>query len=126
MGSGRTASTVTSQDNGLVHHSGSRTVIVFLLLAQYARKETVIGYLTPTAGTVKIFAPQQGTIDAIYVEQGQRIEEAQPLMSITTSQIAANGQDVNATLLNTLTVHKILLAWQSRQTSSERRPSGNV
>src|SRR4051794_10485209 len=99
-------------------------VIVFLLLAQYARKETVIGYLTPTAGTVKIFAPQQGNIDAIYVEQGQRIEEAQPLMSITTSQIAANGQDVNATLLNTLTVHKDSLAWQiaadEQRAASER------
>jgi membrane fusion protein len=99
-------------------------VIVFLLLAQYARKETVIGYLTPTSGTVKIFAPQQGTIDAIYVEQGQHIEEAQPLMSITTSQIAANGQDVNATMLNTLTVHKDSLAWQiaadEQRAASER------
>jgi membrane fusion protein len=99
-------------------------VIVFLLLAQYARKETVIGYLTPMSGTVKIFAPQQGTIDTIYVEQGQRIEEAQPLMSVTTNQIAANGQDVNATMLNTLTVHKDSLAWQiaadEQRVASER------
>jgi membrane fusion protein len=100
-------------------------VVVFLLLAQYARKETVIGYLTPTSGTVKIFAPQQGSINAIYVEQGQRVEEAQPLMSVTTSQIAANGEDVNATLLNTLTLHKDSLARQSaaeeQRTVSEQK-----
>jgi len=100
-------------------------VVVFLLLAQYARKETVIGYLTPTSGTVKIFAPQQGTINAIYVEQGQRVEEAQPLMRVATSQIAANGEDVNATLLNTLTLHKDSLARQSaaeeQRTVSEQK-----
>ena len=45
-------------------------VVAFLLLAQYARKETVIGYLTPTAGTAKIFAFQQGTIKEIYVKAG--------------------------------------------------------
>src|SRR3954467_1629632 len=87
-------------------------IIVFLLLAQYARKETVIGYLTPASGTVKIFAPQQGTINAIYIEQGQRVEEAQPLMSVTTSQITANGEDVNAIMLNTLTLHKDSLTRQ--------------
>jgi membrane fusion protein len=37
-------------------------IVTFLFLGQYARKETVIGYLTPTAGTAKIFAPQQGII----------------------------------------------------------------
>jgi hypothetical protein len=29
-------------------------VVVFLFLAQYARKETVLGYLTPPAGTAKV------------------------------------------------------------------------
>lgn len=98
---------------------------MFLVLAQYARKETVIGYLTPMSGTVKIFAPQQGTISAVYVEQGQRVEEAQPLMSVTTSQIAANGEDVNASMLNTLMLHKDSLARQiaaeEQRTASERK-----
>jgi hypothetical protein len=34
-------------------------IITFLFLGQYARKEKVAGYLTPTSGTAKIFAPQQ-------------------------------------------------------------------
>src|SRR5215469_789412 len=41
------------------------TIVLFLALAQYARKETVVGYLTPTAGTAKIFAKRAGTITAI-------------------------------------------------------------
>src|SRR5688572_4966038 len=53
--------------------------IVFLFLAQYARKETVGGYLVPTAGIAKISVPRQGTIKAIHVEEGQMVGENQPL-----------------------------------------------
>jgi len=99
-------------------------VITFLFLAQYARKETVTGYLTPTSGTAKIFAPQQGTISAIYVEQGEHVEAAQPLLSITINQIAANGEDVNTAMLNTLAMQRESLAQQiaaeGHRTTSER------
>jgi membrane fusion protein len=50
--------------------------VAFLFLGQYARKETVTGYLTPAAGTAKIFAPRQGTIKEIYVKEGQQVEKA--------------------------------------------------
>ena len=30
-------------------------VLAFLFLGHYARKETVVGYLTPVAGTSKVF-----------------------------------------------------------------------
>jgi membrane fusion protein len=88
------------------------SVIAFLFFAQYARKETVTGYLTPVSGTARIFAPQQGTISAIYVEQGQLVEAGQPLLSVTTDQIASNGEDVNATILNTLALQKESLTRQ--------------
>ena len=74
-------------------------VVAFLFVAQYARKETVPGYLVPAAGTAKVFAPQQGTIGAVHVEQGQRVEQGQPLLDVIVDQIAANGEDVNASLL---------------------------
>ncbi len=77
-------------------------VITFLSFEQYARKETVIGYLTPTAGTAKIFVPQQGAIREVYVKEGQRVEKGQPLLAVETSQIAANDQDVNMTILSSL------------------------
>lgn len=99
-------------------------VIAFLFLAQYARKETVTGYLAPASGTAKVFAPQQGTIGAIYVEQGQRVEEGQPLLSVVTDQIAADGEDVNASILNTLARQKEALlrqmAAEEQRAASER------
>ena len=62
----------------------------------------MVGYLTPTGGTAKIFAPQQGTIKEIYVKERQEVEKGQNLFAVETSQIAANGQDVNASVLATL------------------------
>lgn len=99
-------------------------VIGSLFLAQYARKETVTGYLRPASGTARVFAPQQGTITAIYVEQGQSVENEQPLFTVTTSQITTSGKDVNATILGTLDQQKQSLirqiAAQVEHTASER------
>jgi membrane fusion protein len=87
-------------------------VVAFLFVGQYARKETAIGYLTPTDGTAKIFASQQGTIKEIYVREGQEVEKEQPLLAVDTSQIAANGQDINASMLATLEAQRKLLTNQ--------------
>src|SRR4051794_24805151 len=99
-------------------------VIAFLFVGHYARKETVTGYLMPAAGTARIFPPQPGTISAIFVEQGQVVEQGQPLVAITTTQIATNGEDVNAAILATLTQQKDSLtrqiATEERRTASER------
>jgi membrane fusion protein len=85
-------------------------VIPLLFLGQYARKETVVGFLTPTSGTAKIFLPgQQGTIEEVDVKEGQLVREGQPLLTVETSQVAINGQDVNATVLATLLSQQDLL-----------------
>ena len=77
-------------------------IVGFLMLAQYSRKETAIGYLTPTTGTAKIFAPQAGTIKQVFVEEGEPVKEGQPLLAVETNQIAADGIDVNANMFDLL------------------------
>jgi membrane fusion protein len=86
--------------------------VAFLFFGQYARKETVIGYLTPAAGTAKIFAPRQGTFKEIYVKEGQQVEKDQPLLAVETSQIAANGEDINVSMLAALEAQRNLLTIQ--------------
>jgi len=99
-------------------------IISFLFLGQYSRKETVMGYLTPTSGTSKVFVPQLGTIRTIHVKEGQQVHEGETLLTIDTNQIAANGVDVNATMLDTLRSQKDLLTGQiaaeEQRTKSER------
>jgi membrane fusion protein len=99
-------------------------ILIFLSIAQYARKETVVGYLTPTTGTAKIYVPRQGTIRIVHVQEGQQVQEGQPLLTIATDQIAADGKDVDAAILNTLLPQRDLLAKQiaaqEDRTTSER------
>jgi membrane fusion protein len=87
-------------------------VIGFLFLGQYSRKETVVGYLTPTSGTSKVFVPQLGTIREVHVNEGQQVREGQTLLTIDTAQIAANGLDVNTAMLDTLRSQENLLTTQ--------------
>ena len=93
-------------------------LLIFLSVAQYARKETVVGYLTPTSGTAKIFVSQQGFVKELYVEDGQQVEEGQPLFSVATAQVAVNGEDVNTTILDVLALQRDLI---NRQIASEER-----
>ena len=98
--------------------------LCFLSIAQYARKETVSGYLAPTFGTAKIFVPQQGFIKDIRVKEGQEVAEGDPLLTVVTSQINANGDDVNSTVLAVLAQQRNVIerqvAAEERRTASER------
>src|SRR5689334_23913981 len=51
----------------------SAAVIVFLFVAQYARKEVAQGYLAPAGGSARVFANQVGTISAVHVHQGDDV-----------------------------------------------------
>lgn len=99
-------------------------MIAFLFVAEYARKETALGYLTPTKGTAKIFVPRRGAIREVHVEEGSPVREGQPVLTVETDQIAADGSDVNATLLDTLTAQKDQLTKtmkaEEQRTNSER------
>jgi membrane fusion protein len=104
----------------------SAAVVCFLVIAQYARKETAIGYLTPTRGTAKIFAPQRGAIKQVYVEEGEIVTEGEPLLAVETDQIASDGSDVNASMMDTLLsqkelLEKNILAEEQRSTSETDR-----
>ena len=104
--------------------AAAAAVAAFLFFAQYARKETVTGYLAPASGTARVFAPRQGTVSAVHVEQGQRVEAGQPLLSVAVDQIAASGEDVNASIVDTLAQQQESLtrqmAAEAQRAASER------
>ena len=111
-------------------------IVIFVSLAQYARKETVVGYLTPTSGTAKIFVPQQvatqqqGFIREVNVKEGDEVEEGQPLFTVSMAQVAANGEDVNASMLQILGLQRDVITGQiaseERRDTSERQRLASV
>ena len=88
------------------------SIIIFICIAGYNRKETVVGYLAPAMGTAEIFVPQQGTVTEVQVAEDQTVDEGDVLLTIDTSQITADGLDVNAAVLKSLSVQKMVLSSQ--------------
>ena len=105
--------------------AASTTVVVFLFVAQYARKEVAPGYLAPVSGSARVFALQPGTISAVYVRQGVDVDAGEPLLAVATTQIAGNGEDVNAVILANLEQQRLALtrkiADEVRRTNLERQ-----
>ncbi|MGT2478017.1 hypothetical protein ACU4GR_02035 [Methylobacterium oryzae CBMB20] len=99
-------------------------ILTFLCLAQYARKESVPGYLRPAGGTAKIYLPQAGIIRAVHVAEGDHVAENQPLLTVETAQFSGTGDDVNLALIRTLKEQRAVLSKQieaeGRRTASER------
>jgi membrane fusion protein len=100
-------------------------ILGFLVLAQYARKETVAGYLAPNAGIAKVFVPRAGTITAVHVREGQEVDEGAALLTVAVDQTTTDGQNVDAVQLAALGRQKNALAeqvaLQEGRASSERR-----
>ena len=86
--------------------------IVFLCFAQFSRKQTVPGFLVPAAGTLKIFPNREGVVTALYVKEGQQVKAGDPLFTVATPEIAADGEDVNAAKQTALKHQKEMLAHQ--------------
>lgn len=92
--------------------SAVAAVAAFLSTTTYSRKQLVVGYLTPLSGSARIFAPREGIIRAVRVTQGQVVQEGEPLFTIAVPQIAADGTDVNASVLASLRQQQQSLAQQ--------------
>lgn len=77
-------------------------VITFLFGAQYARKETVRGFLMPNKGVVKSFASQVGTIENLWVKEGDKVIKGQSLATLLVQQSNSEGVDLSEQLANQL------------------------
>ena len=93
-------------------------VIAFLFLAEYARKETVSGFVSPVAGTARVIAGRPGIISAVHVRQGDVVVEGQPLLTVSAMQVSAAGEDVDAAILASLSRQR---DWLDRQLVAEER-----
>jgi membrane fusion protein len=63
----------------------------FLALGQFARKETVAGWVTPEAGLSAVYAPRGGVADSVLVRQGDVVVAGQPLLRLTLDVSGGDG-----------------------------------
>ena len=84
-------------------------IVAFLFSAEYSRKETVRGFLMPNKGVIKSFANQGGTIEKLWVKEGDKVVKGQSLATIIVQQNNNNGIDLSTQLAEQLNAQENLL-----------------
>jgi membrane fusion protein len=61
-------------------------ILCFASWGQYTRKSHVSGYLAPTAGLIKVYAGQAGTLIDKHVKEGQKVARGDALFVLSTER----------------------------------------
>lgn len=84
-------------------------IIMFLSISNYARKETVRGYLVPDMGLIKLYPNQSGTLDTLFVKDGVKVKKGDVLANIVLSRSQINGVDLSENIISILEQKRELL-----------------
>ena len=82
------------------------TILLFLLLGHYTRRETVAGQLVPSAGLLNVVAPDAGTITRLNVRDGHRVRKGEVLLRLSSEQDSAALGDTHALVGRQLDVQR--------------------
>lgn len=101
------------------------SLISFLIFADYAKQETLRGWLDPESGTARVYADRAGLIADTLVAQGDRVTRGQALLHVRVDRSLANGASLDAVLAAEQQTQKRLLEDQlartERSLSQEQR-----
>lgn len=86
--------------------------IIWLANSQYARKETVQGWLEPASGVVRVYAERSGVIKSVLVSDGEKVSKGQPLFVVNGDRILEGGRRLESVLLNEYESQRKLLTAQ--------------
>jgi len=91
------------------------SISILLISGSYARRESVLGYLVPDKGLVKIYASIKGVLSTNHIDEGQYITKGDLLFTVSTKLTNETGDDRDAMLLNELVQQKINLQSKIKQ-----------
>lgn len=97
------------------------SLISFLALADFNRKETVTGYLQPTAGLAKVYAGRSGVISQIFVRDGSEVAAGAPLLLIQFPDQLAEGESLVQSLQASLQSQQQLIQQRRQQLELQGR-----
>lgn len=74
-------------------------LVLFLTQATYSRKETVLGWLEPESGVVRIYPQGEGRLAQLLVKNGDTVVSGQPLAIINGDRVLPGGEHLETLLL---------------------------
>lgn len=67
------------------------SVAIFVIFAEFSRKETVLGYLAPEGGIATITPVGGGMVVEVLVQEGQAVSAGDPVIRLSTERYGADG-----------------------------------
>ncbi|WP_318460211.1 HlyD family secretion protein [Photobacterium leiognathi] len=90
-------------------------VVIFISFAEYTRRETLIGIVSPLGGMVKVQANDSGFVEQLFVKEGERVESMTPLYEIKTERFDDTGVGVKKRILASIDNQYRLLFERKKQ-----------
>ena len=88
------------------------TVLIFLFSSEYHKKQYVEGFLSPSTGVVKSYAPSLVYVKKVLVKEGDTVEINQPIVKLQYRTNLSSGLDAHQSLIDQLQLQLNLLAQQ--------------
>src|SRR5690606_34531997 len=82
---------------------------LWLLFSTYARKETVLGWLEPPEGVVRVYPEATGVITQVLVSEGDLVQAGQALVVVNSDRSLINGEGLEQRLLEEYDAQRHLL-----------------
>lgn len=80
--------------------------LTFLSHGEYARKETVAGYLMPDAGISRVYPSAKGIAEVLLIKEGDVVRKGEPLVEVRVPYSLADGEEANEEILSELLQQK--------------------
>ncbi|MFA0054503.1 HlyD family secretion protein [Vibrio echinoideorum] len=94
-------------------------IIAFIIFAEYTRRETLVGVVSPIGGMVKVKSNDSGYIDTLFVKEGDKVDNLTPLYEIKTERFDGSGVGVKKRILASIEKQHQLLIERKLQESNK-------
>ncbi|MBU0912404.1 MAG: HlyD family secretion protein [Gammaproteobacteria bacterium] len=84
------------------------SLLLLLHQANFSRKETVVGYLKPSSGVVRIHSQRSAVLKQLYVQDGSMVRAGQKLALLSSDEYLAAGQSLTEHLQSSLSLQLTL------------------
>ena len=106
-------------------------LLIFLLFASYTRKQTVIGWLAPDKGLVRIVSSQEGVIQEVHAKEGDVVAAGARLVTLDFDNALTDGRSAATVKLESLNaqyneVYERLAPLQKQYDAKERQLRARV
>lgn len=92
--------------------SGLTAVLILAVLCfgSYTKKARVSGWLVPAQGLVQVYAPRAAVATRVFVQEGDKVAQGQPLVALSTEEHSAALGDTQARVIHALVAQRDSLA----------------